>query len=193
MRSVKERKISFHTLIKRTWKTHDEEAYVMILDVIKFVLKLKKLERHYELKDSKFCFLEHARIEKSSDDSIAISGFFKSARHKFRPNLVDKVTGDERKSPKRITEGDIEKTHFSIKICSEEVFLSLEVNGNGITINQLVNYFQSFSKLYSLEKKLKKGYSIIFTKVGRGDFLDAVKKMKRARIAESKPSGNCIL
>jgi hypothetical protein len=181
---TKERKISFHTIIKRKWKTGEETPFNELPEVINYILKIKRLDRCYDLKDSKFCFLEFAKQEINSKGEIIISGFFKSARNKFRPNLIDRITGEERKSPKKLTEGDIEKTHFAVKLTKEETFLTLEINGHGVTINQIINYLSFYTKQYIATLKEKKGFSLIYTKIGRGDFLEAVKKMKRARVAE---------
>jgi hypothetical protein len=184
MKSEKERKIAFHTLYNKTWKTHVIFPCFIIGDVIMYILSFKKIHKKYDLKESKFCLLQDATFEESKEETI-ITGFFKSAIDSFRPNLIDRTNGDERKSPKKLTEGDIEKTHFSIKIGKEEVFLLLEVNGNGVSINQVVEYFGAFTASY-YKKKLKKpkAFSIGQARIGRQDFLTSIRELKRSRIAE---------
>lgn len=148
MHKTKERKVTFNSLIERKWRTQHEMPFNQIEDTVNYVLKLKKIDRQYDMKDNKFCLLQHAKTELDKDGDTVITGYFKSARQAFRPNLIDRITGDERKSPKKLSEGDIEKTHFLIKVTDDEVFLILEINGNGVSISQITNYFNHFVKLY---------------------------------------------
>jgi len=182
--SKKDRKISFNTLITEEYITHNFEPFTLIQDIIPFIKKLKKLDKQYDLKESKFCLLQSATQKAFSDGSTGFVGHFRSARHKFRPNLIDKETGLERVSPKKISEGDIEKTHFGIKIINNEVFLLLEVNGNGVSILQIVNYFNYFAKRYLNGLGQRRNFSVEYTKLGTNDFLKSIKKLKRVRVAE---------
>lgn len=184
MATKKERKISFCTLIKKEWTTHKIDSFDLVDKIIAYINTLSKKARMIPLKESKIMLLQTATIEKDPDGNIIISGFFKSATHTFRPNLLDTDTGNERKSPKLLKEGDIEKTHFAIKLYSGEVFILLENNGNGVSIIQVVNYFSFFTKAYLKSKGKPKNFSIDHTKIGRGNFLDALDELKRARIAE---------
>jgi len=193
----KTRKVSFSTVIRRKWNTGDEEPFLEISDTVKFVLSLKKKERQFDMKENKFCLLQTGKSEKDKDGNTLISGFFKSARHTFRPNLIDRNTGEERNSPKRLSEGDIEKTHYSFKLTNNEVFLVVETNGNGLSVNQIVEYFDRFTKKYLTSRRLKKGFSLGFYKIGRNDFLSEIKSMKRIKIAkvyfDKKLLGNSCL
>jgi hypothetical protein len=179
----KERKISFHTLIKREWITKNETPYSLIIDTVKFINALPKKNKIFNLKESKICLLQSAKVE-VFDDYTQITGFFKSARQAFRPNLINTDTGDERPSPKLLKEGDIEKTHFCIKACNDDVYLVLEINGHGITVNQIIGYLTFFAKKYLTKKNLPKNFSLVYTKICKGDFLDEIRNLKRTRVAE---------
>lgn len=182
--SKKERKISFNTLLVKEYITHKREPFTLIQDVIAYIRKLKKLDKQYDLKESKFCLLQTTANKTFSDGSSGFTGHFRSARHKFRPNLIDKNTGEERASPKKISEGDVEKTHFGIKITAGEVFLLLEINGNGVSILQIVNYFNYFAKRYLNSIGQRRNFSVDYTKMGTDDFLKSLKSLKRAKVAE---------
>ncbi|WP_439695081.1 hypothetical protein ACFGVS_18400 [Mucilaginibacter sp. AW1-7] len=183
MSITKTRKIAFNTIIKRKWGSGDESPYFEMAEIVKYVLTLGKKEKQFEMKDDKFCLLQTAKTEKVANGTV-ITGFFKSARHTFRPNLLDRTTGDERPSPKRLSEGDIEKTHFAIKIIVDEVFLVVEINGNGVSSNQIVEYFSVFTKKYLTSKQLPKNFTVKFFKMGRPDFLAEIKSMKRIKLAK---------
>lgn len=182
--TTKTRKVSFNTVIQRKWISRDEKPFFKISDTVKYVLSLAKKQKQFEMKENKFCLLQSAKAEKDSFGNQIISGYFKSARHTFRPNLMDRLTGDERISPKKLSEGDIEKTHFAIKITKEEVFLIVETNGNGLSANQMVEYLDRFTKRFLNANGTRKGFSLVNLKMGRDNFLDEIKSMKRVKLAK---------
>lgn len=184
MPNIKTRKISFNTLTKKNWKSGQEHPFFEILDIVKYVQPLTKKAKQFEMKENKFCLLHSATIEKDSQGNTIISGLFKSARHTFRPNLLDRTTGDERASPKRLSEGDVEKTHFAFKLVVDEVFLVAEINGNGVSVSQMIEYFNYFTKKYIHSKGNKKSFSLKYLKMGRTDFLAEIKLMKRVKLAK---------
>ena len=64
------------------------------------------------------------------------------------------------------------------------MFLLFEINGNGITIGQLTDYLSKYIKEYYKLNDKKKNFSIFYAKIGKTDFLDEIKKLKRTRVAE---------
>lgn len=184
--SSKEIKIQFYTLIKRNWKTSNEkdtefEPFYMVTEVLGFISKLSKKKKFYELKNNKFCFVDAVEL-----NGKYCSGYFKSARDQFRPNLLNKQTGAERKNPKEKSEGDIEKTHFVIKVDekNEEVYLFLEHNHTGISILNFINYLKEFSKRYAEKKEIDKRFSLTYQVIVRNNFLTELEKLERTKIAE---------
>jgi len=126
MDKTKDCKILFNTLIQRMWKDNQDDPQVdnplyLIQDIITYAMKQGKTKRFFDLKkDNKFCFLESATVTETKKVPTLIAGYVKSARSEFRPDLINKKTGAESKNPKEISEGDIEKTHFVIKIDEKE-------------------------------------------------------------------------
>jgi hypothetical protein len=192
MDKTKECKILFNTLIQRMWKVNQDDPNVdnplyLIQDIITYTMKQGKTKRFFDLKtDNKFCFLESATITAISNKPTLITGFFKSARSEFRPDLINKKTGSERKNPKEISEGDIEKTHFIIKIDEKEkeVYFFLEYNFHGVTVNNAVNYFSAFYTKYLAANDLKKNSSIKHFVIARNNFLTELERLTRTRLAE---------
>lgn len=179
---MKNVKISFNTLVKFKYKVHTEESFDEILSVLKFISSIRnKKDRQMDLKESKFMRLES--IKNESKDKNIVTGFFKSAKYTYRPNLLDKNTGEERPSPKKLSEGEAEKTHFAIKKTNDEVFLLLEINGNGVTINQVVEYLNQATKHYKKSINETKPFSLRYYKMGKDDFKEQIKKMNRVRVA----------
>ncbi|TYP91351.1 hypothetical protein BC792_12059 [Sphingobacterium allocomposti] len=180
--NAKNVKISFNTLIKRNYGTQIEEPYAEILTIIKYLSSIKsKKDRQMDLKENKFMRLERCQYDKT--DKNIVVGFFKSAKHTYRPNLLDRDSGEERRSPKRLSEGEAEKTHFAVKTTKDDVFLLLEVNGNGVTIGQVVEYFNRMARAYRKSIKQTKPFSLKYYKMGKDDFKDEITKMRRVRLA----------
>lgn len=183
---TKDTKIQFYALRKRNWKSPNQEdieetPFYEVREALEYVSKLSKKKRFYDLKNDKFCFLDTFTKDRSY-----CSGFFKSARNEFRPNLINKVTGNERKNPKEKTEGDIEKTHFVIRIdrANNEVYLFLEHNHHGIGIQSVVNYIKKFSREYAEKENTSSRFSIFYQMIARNNFLTELEKFERTKIAE---------
>lgn len=180
MNPEKNRKISYNTIIKRNWRgDKDETPFLDIVETIKYIKSLKKVEKIFSLKGDKICFLANYQTSNNT-----ITGYFKSARHAFRPKLIDSKTAQERDSPKLITEGEIEKTHFLIKIGKQDIYLLTETNGHGVSTQQIVEYFDRFTKKYLNSIRKKKGFSVIFYKIAKDNFISEINQLKRVKVAK---------
>jgi hypothetical protein len=184
-------KVTFHTLAQQLWKKRNEDEieecpFYLVEDVLTYVNKLAKKAKFLDLKGKKFCYLETISRQEINDNVVLLTGFFKSARNEFRPDLINKRTGVERKNPKEITEGDIEKTHFIVKIDKEqnEVFLFLENNFHGVTINNIIDYLTNFSQKYCNSKGNKKNFTIVHFEIPRNNFLTELEALSRTSLAE---------
>lgn len=182
------RKVAFFSITKKMWENNakgikGEYPLYEIKKIIEFIDKLKSKEKKFELKGYKTCSLMSATIKEEKNHGL-ITGIFKSAQYKYRPNLWNVQTDKERESPKKMSEGEKEKTHFAIKITKDEVFLVLEINGNGITINNILSYLTVFNRMYLKSINETQSFSIHYKKIGRGDFLQALEKLNRTTIAE---------
>jgi len=191
MNSTKKVKITFHTFIQRMWKKKkDDEVkeypFYLIENVLDYVSKLGKKAKFRDLKGNKFCYLEYIDEKVINDNILIYTGLFKSARNEFRPDLINKRTGIERKNPKEIMEGDIEKTHFLIKIDKEtkDVYFFLEKNFYGVTIDNITDYLTGFTQKYCNSKSEKKNFSIIHLEIPRNTFLTELETLSRTSLAE---------
>lgn len=189
MQTTKLRQIEYHTLVKKMWRMEDNaiQPLIEVVDLLKFIKRQARAKRFYELKNSKCCLLDDFVVE-SKEVSLLICGLFKSAIKDFRPKLINTSTAVERDNPKEKKEGEIEKTHFCIKVVNEaeyqEVFIVLEKNGYGISINQIIEYLNEFNKKLIKSKNLKRSYTIKHMSILRRDFRDVLGSMNRVRIAE---------
>lgn len=194
-------KIMYYTLMKKTWvesknksekqtdAPNNETPYYEIESVLDYIHSIKRLRnKFYDLKDNKFCYIDSITKEILADEDIIIyTGVFESARDEFRPKLVDKKTGERRPNPKAISEGDIERTHFCIKIDkkqTKEVYVFLERCFYGVNINNITNYISKFAKKLLKKNNKKKSYTIINYQIPSADFSNELQNLQRTVVAE---------
>lgn len=185
-------KILYKTLIKYEWKKGDSNEdrsmpFWEVYDVVKLIKKKAKKNKIRDIKGDKFCFLENFSVTENADKSrVEIYGFFKSARNKFRPNLVNRRTGQERPNPKLLVEGDIEKTHFAMVLdkALNEVYFVHEYNFHGISINNVLDYFKFFAKENATSKKLKKSFTLKHQVIPKSGFIETLQSMSRVKVAD---------
>lgn len=192
--ATKDVKISFHTLIQRMWKQKQEDEekelpFFLIGDVLEYIGSIgvkDKKKKFYNLRDNKFCFIDYVNTTKLDENNIVYCGVFKSARSDFRPNLINKRTGNERVNPKEMNEGDIEKTHFLVKLSktNNEVYLFLEKNFMGISPSVFVNYITQFTTTYLKNIEQQKNFHIHKTDILMNNFLTEVERLSRTTLAE---------
>lgn len=192
--ATKDVKISFHTLIQHMWKQKQEDEekelpFFLIGDVLEYISSFKekdKKKKFYDLRDNKFCFIDFVNKTELNDTDVAYTGVFKSARSDYRPNLINKRTGNERTNPKERSEGDIEKTHFLVKISkiNNEVYLFLEKNFMGISSTVFVNYVTQFTSAYLNSIDQMRNFHILKTDIMMNNFLTEVERLTRTTLAE---------
>lgn len=192
--ATKDVKITFHTLIQHMWKQADEsenkeQPFFLVGEVLDHIGSIKskdKTQKFYELKDKKFCFIDTVNKTSLNDNDTVYYGIFKSARSDFRPNLINRKTGTERKNPKEISEGDIEKTHFLVKLSrtDNEVYLFIEKNFMGVSPVVFVNYITHFTVLYLQHIDKKRNFTIQRTDIPMNNFLTEVERLSRTVTAE---------
>lgn len=186
----KDCKILFNTLIKRTWISGDKSSENLpmfdIEEVLNFLMKLSKKNRFVDLKDNKFCFIESVEMETFETENKIITGYFKSARNEFKPDLIDKKTGNERKNPKAMSEGEIEKTHFILCLHKQhdEVYLIHEYNFHGVTTQNIINYLSYFNIKYLKSQQIAQSYSVKHLVIARENFKTELDRLTRTKIAE---------
>lgn len=192
--ATKDVKITFHTLIQRMWGQNNvignnEQPFFLVGKVLDYIENIKskdKMQKFYDLRDKKFCFIDFVYKTDIDETDVVYSGVFKSARSDFRPNLINKRTGNERKNPKEISEGDIEKTHFLVKLSKRdnEVYLFMEKNFMGVSPTVFVNYITRFTNSYLQHIDEKRNFSIQKTDIMMNNFLTEVERLSRTITAE---------
>ncbi len=171
------KKIIYYSFQLHKKRNQKEFADIIIFDkVIQFILSKQKIDRKYEIRgQNKAHFLKS--YEKK--DSIATI-VFQTAKHHYKPDLLNTMTGDERENPKDDFEGDNELTHFSLRydIDENEIVCIKEEKRSGISIGAFIDYFHFFSKSFFSENKSIDPARINYSFIQTNNFLDNLERLK---------------
>jgi hypothetical protein len=180
MKKIKKRHVVFY-LLKELYLKNRRETPSELPDLLEYIKNHTKIKRRISINVDKFCLLELAVYNK---DENVYEIYFKSARHSFRPPLINRNTVAERENPKDINEGEIEKTHTVIKFNRSEVIMCLEKNKGGISINNFTDYLNHFHRKRLAEKNLEEEFNYISEIIPKDDFLKQLNKLKRVSVAD---------
>ena len=192
MDNYKTRKIEYYSLVKKNFREHNTPMipFTEVATLLKSINSLSKQKRIYDLKSDKYCLLESFALckDNENDNVFVVSGILKSAISNFRPKLINRRTATERDNPKEKAEGEIELTHFCIKIYNTEnykdVIILFERNSNGVSINNFINYLNNFNKNLAQKNGQKNKYSIKHCIIAKEDIEDAITNLARTKVAE---------
>lgn len=191
MDNYKTRKIEYYSLVKKNYREHNTPTpFTEVATLLKSINSLSRQKRIYDLKSDKYCLLDSFALckDNENDNVFIVSGMLKSAISNFRPKLINRRTAIERDNPKEKAEGEIECTHFCIKIYNTEdykdVIILFERNANGVSINNFINYLNNFNKILTQKKGQKVKYAINHCIIAREDIEDAITNLARTKVAE---------
>lgn len=172
--SASTRKIIHYSIKIEDFKTGKEMNTAIIDTCFKLITKLNKQERVYDaISVDRF----HLLFSYANDGKCA-GGFFKSAKYNHRPDLIDKQNMQERQNPKRLTEGEGEKTHFAIGFDNNEALLLLESKRDGVLIGTFQLYLEKFLR------SIDDNYRVIVGLSVKGDFKTKLKELEQVSAVE---------
>jgi len=88
----------------------------------------------------------------------------------------------ERQNPKKVTEGEGEKTHFALGVKNDEVFLLLESKRDGVMISHFKSYLEAFLRIANKNLRVNVGLSV------KGDFKSKLNELERVSAVEVYPT-----
>lgn len=146
----------------------------LIKDCLVKTFALEKTQKKHEEESSKKFHI----LATLTDETDYMVGRFFSAKYDYRPPLIDKDSLAERDSPKAVSEGEKELTHFAITFDEDDALLLLEQKRSGVSIQALVKYLNHFIK------DIAPGHSIVAGLSVKGDFNSKLKELSRAVTVE---------
>jgi len=168
------RKITHYSVKVEDSKTGEEVGTEIIDNCFQLIVKFDKLDRVYDYTDiSRFHFLFFYK-----GGGKYCRGYFKSAKYDHRPALIDKQNMTERQNPKKTTEGEGEKTHFTIGIDGNEALLLLENKRDGVQINTFKSYLEYFLRGANNNLRVNVGLSV------KGDFKAKLQELESVSSVE---------
>jgi len=168
------RKITHYSIKLENYKTGNAVQADKLQECFKAIMQLDKQKRVFDnplLNRFHLLFLYKEKNEYSW-------GYFKSAKYNHRPDLIDKYNLSERSNPKKMTEGESEKTHFAMGINNNEILFLLETKRDGVQINTLQTYLDQYLKKINQHYILNIGLSVT------GDFNEKLKELDRVTSVE---------
>ncbi|MDY0133310.1 MAG: hypothetical protein RBR53_11675 [Desulforegulaceae bacterium] len=172
--SISTRKIIHYSIKIENNKTGNVVDAVKLQECFRAIMKLKNQKRVY---DNPSLNRFHLLFSYTENNEFAW-GYFKSAKYNHRPDLIDKENLSERSNPKRMTEGEGEKTHFAMGVKNNEILLLLEVKRDGVQINTFQTYLEPYLKKINQNYIFNIGLSIT------GDFNEKLKELERVSSVE---------
>lgn len=164
--------------------TIDGTKYEYPLDEVFGILKdkydLPKEERRLDIKRAqKVCFLESL-----SEKEGYMFGIFATAKHDYRPPIVDTTNLSERDNPCGLNEGGKERTYFAIKRIegsTPRIVLMLQRTNKGFNVNTFRDYI--LPELRGLSEANSR-YTILSNLIMSDDFFRELKRMGRTNSME---------
>ena len=172
--SISTRKIIHYSVKIENFKTNKLVNANVIKKCFSNIMKLNKSQRLYDNAAlHRFHFLSYYKDKKQYG-----WGYFKSAKYHHRPDLIDKNSLSERQNPKKITEGEAEKTHFAYGIDNNEILLLIETKRDGVQIRTFQLYLETYLMNINKNYRVNVGLSV------KGDFNQKLKEMDRVSAVE---------
>lgn len=131
------RKIVYYSIEYRLDDDTVGNTAQMLQDVVNHIIGLNLIDRKRENIDTAtIYFMDSCRI---TDTKMFL--LFKSARHSYRPPLVNRDNLNERDNPKTMEEGEVRKTHLVVDMNTHNLVLEA---GEGMTMNNVIKYLNCF-------------------------------------------------
>lgn len=182
--SSDKRKIGFYSFgFENSKGTYffDPSQFKTILD---YVLTLKVDQRmHRDNSRSKAFYIADVTYKTVNQSTIA-SIIIKSCKYNHSPDLMSSMNGVERKSDKKLIEGEREKTHLLFAIGSNEAFTILEERRSGVNANAIMGYLNVFGKQALGLKKTDLDNTITYGIVPSKTFIESLTHSTRIKCAE---------
>jgi hypothetical protein len=106
--------------------------------------------RAFSVPESSRVFDDPARnkfyiLDRFERDSNIGTGYFTSAKYNHRPDLISKTDLQRRPNPKKLEEGESERTHLGLGSKAKAAILLLEAKGGGISLGPLMRYLAQYA------------------------------------------------
>lgn len=109
---------------------------------------------------------------------------FKSCKYNHSPNYMSSIDGSERKTDKKLTEGEKEITHMIMRIDENEAFTIFEERRAGVNIGSVINFLNRNLDKMKMEESEDVEGKLSFGYVPSKGFLELIDSSNRIVTAE---------
>lgn len=186
--SIETRKLGFYYFEFKFYKSKDsfffdKELFLKLLKWIKN--EIPENERVYINQSSKKAMLLYEVDSYEKEDNELVKIKFASCKFNHCPNYISILTGKERKSDKRMEEGENEITHILCSLKKDGAKVVFEERKAGVGVRAVKNYLNSFLKKYLKEKDISPKFTLQYSILPSENFEEILdNKMKRVCSAE---------
>lgn len=159
--SVSTRTLGFYNCYINAYENGKNERGVFdknfTIKLIEYInsLPVEKRMDNIESQKKVYCLKE---LMKPEEDIITI--VFQSGKYGHNPDYLSSIDGTTRPTEKHFEEAEEELTHLCIKLKDEKAIFLLEERRSGMSINRIIDYFNSY--INDFEKTSNKKYSYHF-------------------------------
>lgn len=159
--SVSTRTLGFYNCYINAYERGKNERGVFdknfTTSLIEYVVSLPVQKRMYKIESQKkvYCL---KKLIKPEEDILAV--VFQSGKYGHNPDYLSSANGETRPTAKHFEEAEEELTHLCIKLKDDKAIFLLEERKSGMSINKIIDYFNSY--IPCLEKQEKKKYPYHF-------------------------------
>lgn len=184
---MKTRKITYFYIERRpiTGANNQPENITILREIFQYIMTLDAV-RNRDMNVGEFakkaCYLESAQRTQEPIDHWRL--LFLSAKIDDRRPVMNLLTKQTRPNPKDREEGEKEKNHLVMNFDLErdQGIILFEVNKNGITINNVLEYLTRFTGLYYRNLGQDRPFTLHLSKVvTEEEFIDFVNRMTRVK------------
>ena len=175
--SKKKRKItywSFRFIDDHDNISFDAPLFTRFLDYLNSLETSSKILKGFYNKAALLSNADRLTIE----DNTIYDVVFKSCKYNHSPDYLSSTTGEERRSDKRLDEGDKELTHLCMRILPEEAYTLLEERRSGITMNGILSYLNSLWEQFTRRAQLEVHLQLTASQILNEDFLASLRQTK---------------
>ncbi|PQL90812.1 hypothetical protein [Apibacter adventoris] len=159
---------------------NDQRNPHILKDVINHIMSKTKSDRKQTKPDNNeiFYFIDSKSYLGNNTNWLNIT--FKIGEIGYRPPLIDINTLSERKNGKTPTEGEGNKTHFSLRIDNDKICMLAEEFRSNVSVPLFLRYINTYAKELNYSPELRFAYEISI----KTNFMEELKKFNRVNQIE---------
>lgn len=159
------------------------------LNLIKYIAGLPRCKRINNIESQKkvYCLKSFMQPEKN-----ILNVVFQSGKYGHNPDYLSSVNGTTRPTTKHLDEAEEELTHLCIKLKDEKAIFLLEERRSGMSINRIIDYFNSYISEFENVSNREYPYHFFFEIYPAKNIEDILNNFSTSNVLELYAKKNVI-